>query len=152
MQHIWSVLCRTSQIDIDTNNLSISNVFEQLVVTLDQKDSEKKIESVNIPIEYEVVSLWVKETQEKKIKAEIMLDIVDPHGKILKSFTQIGEMPETMKRLRTRFRIQGLGLTTSGIYKFIVKIKEEDKKDFRVVSEVPLEVILNKLHKNPTKN
>ena len=150
MKYIWSVLCRSSQIDIDTNNVSISNVFEQLVVTLDP--SEKKIEAVNIPIEYEVVSFWVKETQEKKVKAEITLDIIDPQQKILKSFPQIGEMPEAMKRLRTRFRIQGLGLTTSGIYKFVVKIKEESKKDFRVVSEVPLEILLNTVRKNPTKN
>lgn len=152
MQHIWSVLCRSSQIDIDTNNVSISNVFEQLVVTLDQKDSEKIIRSVNIPIDYEVVSLWVKERQEKKVKAEIMIDIVDPQGKILKSFPQTGEMPEAMNRLRTRFRIQGLVLTTSGVYKFIVKVKEAGKKDFRIVSEVPLEVILSKPQKNPTIN
>lgn len=152
MQHIWSILCRSSQIDIDTNNVSISNVFEQLVVNLDQKDYKTKIESVNIPIEYEVVSFWVKETHEKKVKAEIMLTIVDPTGKVLKSFTQIGEMPEAMKRLRTRFKIQGLNLTKSGIYKFIVKIKEGDKKEFRIVSEVPLEVLLNKQRSSSVKN
>src|SRR3989338_6842360 len=143
MQHIWSVLCRSSQIDVDTNNLSMNNVFEQLVVNVGRKGSEIKNGTVNIPIEYEVVSLWVKDEKEKRVKAEIAIDIVDPHGKLLKSFKQSGEMPEAMKRLRTRFRIQGLGLTSSGIYKFIVKVKEEDKKDFRVVSDIPLEVRLN---------
>lgn len=152
MQHIWSVLCRSSQIDKDTNNLSIINVFEQLKITLDQKGPEEKIESVNIPIGYEIVSLWVKESQEKRVKAEILLEIIDPQGKILKTFPQTGEMPETMKRLRTRFRIQGLGITMSGIYKFVIKIKEEGKRDFRIVSEVPLEVQLSIAYKNPTKN
>lgn len=149
MQHIWSVLCRNTQIDIDTNNLSINNVFEQLVATVDQKSLGKFPETIDLPLEYEVVSFWVKENSMKKIKAEIMLDIVDPQEKILKSFTQIVEIPETTKRVRTRFRIQGLGLTTSGIYEFIVKIKEENSKEFRIVSEVPLEVNLNK---NPSKS
>ena len=152
MQHIWSVLCRSSQIDIDTNNISINNVFEQLVVTADLQEQVQKQGTINIPIEYEVVSLWAKEPQEKKTKAEIALDIIDPRGNRLKSFTQVGEMPEAMRRLRTRFRIQGLGLTTSGIYKFIVRIKEESRKDFRTVSEVPLEVHLNKPLKNPAQN
>ena len=150
MLHVWSVLCLGSQIDIDTNNISINNVFEQLIVTL-QPQTQKQ-ESFNIPIEYEVVSLWIKEPQEKKVKAEVELNIIDPKGTMLKSFKQEGEMPEAMRRLRTRFRIQGLGLTTSGIYRFIVKIKEKNKKEFRIVSEVPLEVHLNKPINNPTKN
>lgn len=152
MQHIWSILCRSSQIDVDTNNLSINNVFEQLVVTVDPKTAVKGLKTINIPLEYEFVSLWVKENQEKKIKAEITLDIADPQGNLLKSFTQSGKMPETMRRLRTRFRIQGLGLTTSGIYKFIVKIKEEGRKDFRTASEVPLEVHLIKSTNSFVKN
>ncbi|MBI2611227.1 hypothetical protein HYW54_00585 [Candidatus Gottesmanbacteria bacterium] len=152
MRHIWSILCRSSQIDKETNNLSIINVFEQLGITLDQKDHEKKIATVNIPIDYEIVSLWVKDTHGKKEKAEIILEIVDPKGKILKSFMQTGEMPETMRRLRTRFRIQGLGITLPGIYIFVIKIKEDGKRDFRIASEVPLEVQLNIAYKNPTKN
>jgi hypothetical protein len=140
MKHIWSILCRSSQIDIDTNNLSISNVFEQLAVTVDQPNVNKPSEPINIPLEYEVVSLWTRQDLQNKTESEVVLDIVDPKGNTLKSFSQTATMPAKMKRLRTRFRIQGLGLTTSGIYKFIIKLKEADKNTPRKVSEIPLEV------------
>lgn len=151
MNHIWSVLCQNTQIDIDTNNLSITNVLEQLVISVDPKNIQTN-QIINVPLTYEIVSLWSKEESEKSVHAEIILEIVDPKGNVLKSFSQKSEMPETMKRLRTRFKIQGLGLTMSGFYKFIIKVKEQNKKNLRQVAEVPLEVHISSSQKSPTKN
>lgn len=151
MNHVWSVLCQSSLIDIDTNNLSLNNVLEQLVLSVESKKSSSPVE-LTVPISYEVVSMWVKTDTHKVVRAEIVLEIVDPKGSILKTFKQQGEMPTTMKRLRTRFRIQGLGLTISGLYKFIVKIKREGQIDFDKVTEIPLEIQINAVNRAKDKN
>lgn len=144
MKHIWSVLCRRSQIDIDNNNVSLNEVLEQLAVDIKIKDGDKQPEEINIPIDYEVVSLWVKEKSEEHVKADVEVNFLDPTSKKLKTFSQPVEMPKTMNRLRTRFRITGLGLTIAGVYSFNVRIKEEGAKEFRKVSELPLEIHINR--------
>lgn len=151
MKHIWSILCQNSLIDTDTNNLSINNVLEQLVVSVQQKDM-KANGNVNIPLIYEVVNFWVKEDKEKLVKAEVLIEFTDPKGLILKSFPQNVEMPLNINRFRTRFKVQGMSLTISGKYKFVVKVKESDKTDYRIVSEIPLDVTVNAAISSPSNN
>src|SRR5258708_22228602 len=151
MKHIWSVICQNSQIDIDTNNLTLSSVLAKIFVAIDERDLKSKEGVTNILLNYEVASLWIKEEVSKKVEAEIVLEIFDPQRKLLKSFTQMAEMPNTMRRLRTRFRIQGIGLTTSGVYEFVIKIKEKGEDKYKNVAEVPLEVQIDKASKNPDK-
>lgn len=151
MKHIWTVVCQNSQIDRDTNNLSITNVLEQLVISVNSANTKTNIQ-INIPLVYEVVSFWVKEEGEKIVKADVIVEIVDPRGAVLKSFKQPIEMLENIKRFRTRFQIQGIGLTITGNYKFIIKVKESKDKEFKIVSEVPLEVHINSASSLLTKN
>ena len=151
MKHIWTVLCQNSVIDSETNNLSINNVLEQLEITTDEK-SVKSDGSINVPINYEIISMWYKEDSKSAVKAEILVEIVDSNSKVLKSFTQKGEMPVAMNRLRTRMRVQGIELTVSGIYSFVTKIKIEGERDFQKVAEVPLEVHLKSIKKAASKN
>jgi hypothetical protein len=130
----------------------LNEVLEQLKVDVKPKMGEKLPEEVNIPIDYEVVSLWYKEADEKHLRADVRVDFIDPTGKVLKSFPQPVEMPKEMRRLRTRFRIAGLGLTVPGDYLFVVSVKESGVKDFRRVSELPLEVHINRSTAATSKN
>ncbi|MEK7518011.1 MAG: hypothetical protein AAB583_05700, partial [Patescibacteria group bacterium] len=57
--------------------------------------------------------------------------------------TQMIEIPKTSRRHRSRMKITGMPLTKQGDYIFQVKIKEEGADDFRLVSELPLEVKIN---------
>ena len=64
VKHIWSVLCESSVVDQQTNNVSIHKVLEQLNIdlTLKNKDSkENKIDTnqiVAITFPFQIVSLW----------------------------------------------------------------------------------------------
>jgi len=74
IEHIWSVLCSNSSVDIDTNSLSIFNVVEQLniqsipkVVSLHNNNSSPKEagqESSVIPVTFEIVSLFQRQDPE----------------------------------------------------------------------------------------
>ncbi|PJE67415.1 hypothetical protein COU95_02530 [Candidatus Shapirobacteria bacterium CG10_big_fil_rev_8_21_14_0_10_40_9] len=150
IKHIWSVLCRKTVIDDETNNISLFDVFEQLGVNA--STSEKKDIQINVPINFELVSLWVKTTGGKTLRASIEVEVIDPEAKRLKSFIQNLEFSTNIKRMRSRLRIMGLSLTTSGDYIFRVKIKEENQKEYITVAELPLEVNLNKKIKLEKEN
>ena len=144
VNHIWSLLCRRSTIDSETNNLSIYDVFEQLTIDLKIKTGNAdKVTKINVPIEYEVVSLWSK-SEDKVYSGEAKVEIIDPTGETGKVFEEPIEMPQTMKRLRTRLRISGFVAEKSGIYNFQVsyRVKGEDK--YKKVADIPLEIIIKK--------
>jgi len=145
LKHIWSVLCRRSVIDSDTNNISIYDIFEQLAVDVSVSTNHPVPKQINIPIEYEVVSMWLKEDKEKEAKANIEIEIENPEGKKEKSFQQAIEIPVGMRRLRSRVKISGFVITMAGDYIFRVKIKEEGTEEAKVVAELPLEVNLKQV-------
>lgn len=146
IRHIWSVLCRRAIVDSGTNNLTISDVLEELSV--DIKVEKKNIESlklINLPLEFEIVSFWKKEGDPTSdLKAESEVEVINPEGKSLQTFKQQVNLPPKMRRLRTILRVMGLTLDNSGDYTLKVTIKEEHDKAYQVVSEIPLQVQLNK--------
>lgn len=144
VKHIWSVLCRKSIVDSETNNLSINDVLEQLGIDVKiKKGNEDKVNVVNVPIEFEVVSMWVKDNK-SSFKGTVHVEIIDPLGKVVKTFEQPLEMQEAMKRMRARLRVMGMAIEQSGDYTFRVTIKEENDKSYKTVAELPLEVNLKK--------
>lgn len=140
LKHVWSILCSKSIIDKDTNNISIIDAFEQLSVNAKIPPEHKNNPVINIPINFELTTLWVKEEREQTVKADIEIDVFNPKGEKAKSFTNKLEVPNNLKRIRSRLKIIGFGLTTSGVYTFKVKLKEEKQDKYKIVAELPLEV------------
>jgi len=141
-KHIWSVLCRESSIDKDSNVLSLHGVFEQLGIHKEQVErakEQKKEDTVTLPINLELVNMWEREGPEKTtIEAKIVA--LDPHG--TKLFEK--EYPVTIEqgKRRTRFRMKmnGLKITCAGTYLFKVAMRENKGGAFRTVAALPLEV------------
>lgn len=144
MKHIWSVLCRRSIIDNETNNISLNDVLEQLTVGVKAKQQVAPMpEVINIPIDYEVVSLWLRGDEKGHVQVDTEIEIMQPNGKSAKTFPQKIDMPEKIQRSRTRYRINGFVVTMPGRYWFKVKIKEKDGQ-FKIVSEMPLDINIQK--------
>ncbi|HWY80282.1 MAG TPA: hypothetical protein VNW29_08040 [Candidatus Sulfotelmatobacter sp.] len=145
LKHIWTVLCRKSVIDSETNNISLNEVMEQIALDLKLKEQDaKNVKTINLPLEFEVVSMLFKETK-KLTKADLKVEFINPQNKIFNTIAQTFEMPETMRRMRTRIRVLGLAVEESGDYIFRVSLKEEEDKTYKTVAEVPLEVHVNKI-------
>lgn len=150
INHIWSVLCRKSVIDGETNNLSIFDVLEQVSIDAKvKKGAGSKDVKINVPIEYEVVSFWSKSHNAKASTSAIKLEIINPDGKVEKTFEQPLEIPEDKKRLRSRIRIKGFVAEDSGVY--IFKISYKDNKEYVEAANLPFEVILKKEFVNNVK-
>lgn len=151
IKHIWSVLCRESLINKDDNVISLYGVLEQLTVSINSKKDGKSPAKINIPINYEVVSFWIKEKGlETEVKADVEIKLLDPlNQEIIKTIQKL-VIPENVNRFRSRMKISGIPITKEGNYTFQVSKKEKDEQDFKLVSELPLEVklVANKIPQN----
>ncbi len=152
IKHIWSVLCKDSIINQDDNNISINGVLEELAVSLTPvKETGKPPEKFGLPINYEIVSMWQRNSQVEIAKAEIEYIFIDPDkNELLKNIQSI-EISKTSRRHRSRMKIVGMPLTKEGDYTFQVKIKEEGSDKFHIVAELPLEVKIS-LQKTPVNH
>lgn len=144
IKHIWSVLCKESVINQDDNLISIHGALEEFTINIAPVDPKTTTvpEKLNIPVNYEIVSFWVKENPKETVKIQIEYSLIDPKGKNLFSRVQDLKIPENIKRHRSRMKIMGLPITQSGDYTFAVKKKEEESKKFDLMAELPLEVKL----------
>jgi len=147
MKNIWTVFCQQSIIDSETNNLSLLNVTEKLEFTM-PRDVHKKVlanrenNPIIVPASFELVSLWEKEKRGNE-KADILVELHDSGGVKLRDFIQPIEIKDIYKRLRFRNRVGEFPVTNSGIYHFAVSVKEEGKKNYKKVSDTPVEIIVN---------
>ena len=144
-KHIWSVLCQKSVVDSRTNNISLIDVFEQLKVNLSpiKNANIPTIENINVPVQYELVNFWSKTTTYEEI-LDIRIVFTDPEGKEIKRLNKKLVIPKDNKRMRDINIIQGISLKESGIYNFVISIKQKGKSSYQKVAELPLEITVVK--------
>jgi len=144
IKHIWSVLCRSSSVDLKTNNISLFDVFERLEVSLTIPKDKKvpKFKKINLPVDYQIVSLW---THDQKKQNEIKIKIIfeNPSGVKTDLVNKELILPSDKKRMRDIIKIQGIVLEKSGTYTFRLQAKEKKDNEFQNISELPLEIIIN---------
>lgn len=150
IKNIYSILCESSIIDKDTNNLTINNVLEQLKINVAFNGKQPPQDSlkINIPIKYEFISLWKRDNITQNETHEIELTISDPNNNLIQSFPQKFQFEKGLNRHRSIFKITGFTATISGTYKFNIKIKVDNT--FKEFAEVPLEVDIIKTNQ-PTQ-
>ena len=141
MKNIWSVICERSVIDKDTNSISLFNSLEELSINYSGEEKLEKTKIKNVPIPFEIVSLWFDENIEKDRKFEIILEILDPNNKLVNKSVQECIMEKGRKRLRTIAKLNGLSVTTSGLYNIIIKYKSG--KTIKIASENPIDIEFN---------
>lgn len=144
IKHVWSVLCKHSIIDNETNNINLEEVLERLQVDvgIDPKNPKALPEKVTIPFGFEIVTLWARKNFEDKNerKVDVKIEIIDPSGKKISEMINNFVLAPNFRRMRGRARSGNIVLTTSGLYMFKISGKEFGEKDFEIEAELPLEV------------
>ncbi|MDA2922725.1 hypothetical protein MYX07_05690 [Patescibacteria group bacterium AH-259-L07] len=139
MKHIWSVLCQKSSVDIESNLLSLFDCVEEVNFVVD-KTNALKDDKLVIPIEFQLVSFWIIEDVDKDNVLEIKIELLDPHKKILNHFKNKFNIKKGILRFRNRTKIKGLPVTEEGRYTFRVKQKVRDGENYKVATELPLDI------------
>jgi hypothetical protein len=132
IEHIWSVLCSRSVIDSETNNVSIQNVVEQIVIQAEPQ------ENGFLPIELELITLWGKDEPKEVVEGAGRVTFITPSGK---SDVISDEKIDLTKaeRHRQRIKLPGLPVSEAGKYYFKVEVKNKDG-EWKQVSAIPLKI------------
>lgn len=142
----WAVLCSQSLVDNQTNNISLVNLIEQIKFEGEIKDKSKTFNSEEgemIQVSMELVSRFRKlVSPEEIINFECEVDFFDPNGKKLATFNNEILLDIGIQNLRMRFGIAGLKVTKSGLYNFVIMLREKGVKSYAEFGKVPLDVIL----------
>lgn len=148
LEHIWSVICNNSSVDQQSNSVSLFNVLEQVAIenkAFDEISNTTDKKGVLILHKFEIVTLWKIKPNQKSLKFEQKLELIDPNKDILDTFTIPLEFEAGKSRLRFKTELPGLKVTVPGDYVFRVSLQSTLKKEWIEVTELPIEV--NKLNK-----
>ena len=134
IRHVWSVLCGNSSIDHQTSIISLLNVIEQLNLVI-----PKQLEHINVPVPFEVVSLWASDSITSLEQGKCRVTFVNPQGvQTILSLADIKVSAE--QNCRTITRSQMFKLDGQGKYEFIVELQQGENESWDSVAKVPLQV------------
>ena len=134
IRHVWTVLCSRAVIDIESHNVSIQNVLEQLTVNGAPKPDGK------IAIPMELISSWTREEPGVPAAGEGRLSLYLPAGEKKELLTFPIDLAEN-NRARIRINISELPVPEGGRYLFCTEYRNDEKDSWRLVSQVPLDII-----------
>lgn len=138
MKHIWSILCEKASIDPNTQVLSLSNCVEEISFKLDKNEIKQK-GIIFVPINFQLVTLWLLDGTKKAISFKLKLEVFDPAGNILSMSESNIKVLAGYLRYRNILTFSSFPISTEGRYNLRVSQKIEDKK-FVILSEIPMDV------------
>ena len=133
IEHVWTVLCSRSVIDVETNNVSIQDVIEQISINAEPKPDGF------LPFPLELITLWERQESNKPAEGTERITFVTPSGKSNVVYEAKIDL-SAAERHRHKVKFPGLPLSEAGRYYFEVEAKEGDG-DYHEVAAIPLSVI-----------
>ncbi|HRV75920.1 MAG: hypothetical protein H6799_01275 [Candidatus Nomurabacteria bacterium] len=143
IEHIWTIICKESKIDSDTNSITIIDALENLNFDIPEAEvnfQKGKTNLFNVP--FEIVSMFYRDKKGRIETHDYYVDIIDPSSK------QIGKVEAKIRfepqhnRMRSRIKFDTIGVTTEGVYKFKLYLKKKGEKD-KLLTSIPLEININ---------
>lgn len=144
VNHEWSVLCSQALLDKETNNLTLVNVIEQVAFDVQVPKGQILPEGAQIfPMNSVLISRIRKTTNDNEtVSGKWGVKVLGPEKEIFGFFEKEFEMGSGIKNFRMKANIEGMKVTSSGVYCFEVSLKEGES-DYEVVYSVPLEIKLD---------
>jgi hypothetical protein len=143
MKHVWSIICKQSITDKDTNLISLIESAEELHIKVDtEKLKEQK--KINLFCPFEIVHFLLKDKNKKGDEKGSLLIEINVGDKIIQKITQDIIIPAEFKRIRIRTLLGSLPIEKEGEYLFEIKYKSENSKDYKKACEIPLLIIFEK--------
>lgn len=149
IEHVWSIICSSSILDSETNNLTLSNLIEKITIDIPEdelkKIKEAKSEGILFPMNFEVVSRFRKIDKDKDVPPfSYQIVMQNPEGKtMLSSNEQQINFPKGIYNMRVRTRLNQLPIQKTGDYFISIQTKDSGSDKFEEVYLIPLEMITN---------
>lgn len=130
IQHVWSVLCQSASIDVQTNSVSLLNTLENLVIF---GEPSKEMPFI---LSCEIVSLWVREKEDEPASGQLQVYFVAPDGRDPQSAVLDIDLTKTTYH-RTRLTIGALPLFSTGRFEFCIDFRLVGEEDWRPAARLP---------------
>lgn len=140
VRHVWSILCSSSSIDQQTNNLSLYNLLEEITLVkkeINEKKKEAKGPYLPILISFQLITLWEK-IEPGLVESRAKIQLVDPEEKILIESEYDFKIEPHQEKTRYIANLNALPFTTDGMYQFRILLKMAD--GFKQVGTVGLKL------------
>ena len=140
------MVCGSSSVDQNTNNMSLFNVFEEITINNIAAQVSQKQQNIEqgqpagVLFPHEVITVWSRINLEQETKAEMKVEFIDPSGKILSSVNPAIIFEKGKQRMRIILKINGLQVTKPGEYKYVISLKTANDKSFKEVTALPIVV------------
>jgi hypothetical protein len=135
IRHIWSVLCQSASFDIQTNNVSLQNVLESIIVVGELDASHP------IFVQAEIVSLWARENINLSAVGKMRAHFIQPDGKKAPEINLDINLTQGIFH-RTRINITpGLVLVEKGEHIFHIEYQIKGDDNWLLAAKIPLIVV-----------
>ncbi len=142
-KHIWSVLCRKGIQDKETNQISLVEVIEKVVLQGDivkgaRANAPEGAQRLMVPIQMQLVSWWARSDREQPEAARARLAIIDVDGKEFSN----NEMPLPLDEhasYRTIMKIPAVPIDR-GAGTMWIEVSKSDGEGWITVASIPLQV------------
>jgi hypothetical protein len=144
IKHIWTVVCKESKVDAETNNLSIIDILENVQFQAQVNGADFNANQGNpiaIPLGMQIASLFFREAKTGEESIDVKTKILDPKGKQLGEIDNVVKFQNGLNRMRNIIKFNSLAVTEDGTYLFQVFVRE--KSGFKNVATIPVDVSLN---------
>lgn len=147
IKHLWTLVCRESKLDALTNNISIIDSLESMQFSLNTEDPNyKKGSAISAPFNFEVVSLFFRDSLNEDSLIYETIIVLDPKGQKLGEFKAKVQFEEGKNRMRSILKSNMIALTVSGTYVFQIFSSLKDSganKEMIVALPVDISVTVN---------
>jgi hypothetical protein len=132
ISHHFSLICKHAVIDENSKSISIFDVIEQIIVFAEPD------QTVNIPMQFEIFSLWMRSVLDTPAKGVSRISLNDPNGVSKKHIEVNIELTEATF-FRSIIKVSAIELRGPGKYNFIIELKQKDEK-WKKMSSIPFVV------------
>lgn len=145
IDHVWTVVCSRAVIDKESNNVSLQNVLEQLVVSKKAQSDAGELEidtssKFVLPYRFMVISLWSRSDLKEGVIGYGRVKLYSPDNELLIEPKIFEINLHNFRRFRSRGVFPGFPIQGPGKYTFSVEFRIDEETQWKEVSRVPIEV------------
>ncbi len=129
INHHFSLICKHASIDEYSKSVSIFDVIEQINVLA------KPDQTVNIPMHFDVFSLWMRSDLDTPAKGVARVFLRDPNG-ISKKHVEVDIELSESTYFRSIIKVSAIELRGPGKYNFIIELKQKDE-NWKEMASIP---------------
>lgn len=146
LNHIWTIICTNSAVDIDSNNVSLFDLIEKVTLAVPKSEFDKAhqqgAKGIVFPIPFEIVTRFRRENSIVADAADVRFRLLNQKGEEVLAGEQKVALKVGVENLRVRNKINGLPVDAAGVYWVLTEVKSVDNEHFTEVNRLPLEIAL----------